>query len=279
MSDKPKSSEFWDSNPCCGNWSSIDGLISWRNKSEPYVKKVLDKVVIPDKKILEVGCGQGIEFVQNLEKGMDMTGLDYSKDSIAKTKKHITQKFKYDKNNGKFPLLRGDAENLPFQDSLFDIVYSIGVLHHTPNTQKAINEIHRVLKNDGMSVVMLYHKLSWRSFPIASARFLSKFLDKITGKDRLIYSTLLKKYSKNLDSFKGTTMLELFGCPILKMYTKDQMKKMFSKFSSVEIECYSSNLSQLTYLFPIKPLRSFLAKIDKRVDNTLGFHLVAICKK
>ena len=48
-----------------------------------------------------------------------------------------------------------DAEALPFEDASFDIVYSWGVLHHSPNTQQAVNEVHRVLKPGGVARVMI----------------------------------------------------------------------------------------------------------------------------
>ncbi len=57
--------------------------------------------------------------------------------------------------------LQSDAENLPFADNTFDIVYSNGVLHHTPDTRRAIAEVYRVLKPGGQTVIMLYCKNSW----------------------------------------------------------------------------------------------------------------------
>src|SRR5207245_4997879 len=54
-----------------------------------------------------------------------------------------------------------DAENLDFNDNSFDLVYSHGVLHHTPDTARAVREIHRVLRPGGRAVVMLYHRNSY----------------------------------------------------------------------------------------------------------------------
>ncbi len=53
-----------------------------------------------------------------------------------------------------------DSESLPFKDNYFDFIYSWGVIHHTPNTQKAIDEIYRVLKPSGEICVMLYNRKS-----------------------------------------------------------------------------------------------------------------------
>jgi ubiquinone/menaquinone biosynthesis C-methylase UbiE len=57
-----------------------------------------------------------------------------------------------------------DAEALPFADTSFDLVYSWGVLHHTPNTKRALDEIRRVLKPRGEARVMLYSRRSWVAF-------------------------------------------------------------------------------------------------------------------
>jgi len=58
-------------------------------------------------------------------------------------------------------LQQADAERLPFNDASFDIVYSWGVLHHTPDSDKAIAEARRVLKPGGRLCVMLYARYSW----------------------------------------------------------------------------------------------------------------------
>ena len=90
-------------------------------------------------------------------------------------------------------------------EDTFDVVYSFGVLHHTPDTQKSIDEVHRVLKDDGIAVIMLYHK---RSFNYIIHRILNAPFDG-NWKDR---------------------------CPIERAYTKKQIKGMFSNFSNVQLE-------------------------------------------
>jgi SAM-dependent methyltransferase len=60
--------------------------------------------------------------------------------------------------------LQANAEQLGFPDQCFDLVYSHGVLHHTPNTRTAIDEVYRVLKPGGRAIVMLYHRHSFNYY-------------------------------------------------------------------------------------------------------------------
>jgi len=61
-------------------------------------------------------------------------------------------------------LLVADAEALPFCSMSFELVYSWGVIHHTPRTEFALSEIVRVMRNDGVGKIMIYHRDSLQTF-------------------------------------------------------------------------------------------------------------------
>ena len=87
-----------------------------------------------------------------------MTSVDITPERV------ISTKHKLDLLAGNAPtasVLQTDAENLPFADASFDIVYSNGVLHHTRDTERAVAEALRVLKPGGRAVILLYCKSSW----------------------------------------------------------------------------------------------------------------------
>lgn len=110
------------------------------------------------KKVLEIGPGAGGHSALFAKYGAEMTSVD-----ITFHRARATQ-VKFDLMDGSAlncHALQGDAENLPFPDSSFDIVYSNGVLHHTPDTEKAIAEVHRLVKPGGQAVIMLYCKSSF----------------------------------------------------------------------------------------------------------------------
>ena len=76
-----------------------------------------------------------------------MTALDLSREHLKHTSRHLTLE-----GLSTAPVY-GDAERMPFPDNSFDLVYSFGVLHHTPGTQKAIAEVLRVLRPGGTALI------------------------------------------------------------------------------------------------------------------------------
>ena len=106
-------------------------------------------------RVLEIGCGCGSEAERFARAGANYTAVDLTNAAVS-----ITQRrFQLAGLHGRFT--QGDAENLPFADGSFDLVYSHGVLHHTPDTPRTIREVHRVLAPGGRAVIMLYYRNSF----------------------------------------------------------------------------------------------------------------------
>lgn len=110
------------------------------------------------KKVLEIGPGAGGHSAMFAKYGADMTSVDITFDRARATQAKFD--LMEDPARG-CHALQGDAESLPFADESFDIVYSNGVLHHTPDTEQAIAEVFRLLKPGGRAVIMLYCKNSF----------------------------------------------------------------------------------------------------------------------
>ena len=105
-------------------------------------------------RVLEIGVGLGADHQQFAEAGAELYGIDLTERAIEHTRQRMMA-FGLVSN-----LAVGDAENLDFPDEFFDRVYSWGVLHHSPDTAKAIAEVWRVLKRGGEANIMIYHKYS-----------------------------------------------------------------------------------------------------------------------
>ena len=137
--------DFWSGNPCDGQ-ADLAARQHFRYRKEPWLPPVLDTIAARHSKLLEVGCGQGTDALQicrTLKPGSTYLGIDYSSGSIASARSAIHEA-------GPLSVMpafeQGDACSLPFGDGSFDAVYSMGVLHHIDDTDKAIAEVFRVLR-------------------------------------------------------------------------------------------------------------------------------------
>ena len=102
-------------------------------------------------RVLEIGVGMGADYLEWLKAGALATGVDLSGASIERARQRAELA-------GYHPDLRvADAEQLPFADNSFDVVYSYGVMHHSPNTAQCVREARRVLKPGGQARIMVYH--------------------------------------------------------------------------------------------------------------------------
>lgn len=102
------------------------------------------------KKVLEIGLGTGSDFIRWVRAGADTYGRDITDTSVGLVRERLALE------NRQANVAVGDAENLEFPDNTFDLVYSWGVLHHTPNTRRAFSEACRVLKPGGELKAMIY---------------------------------------------------------------------------------------------------------------------------
>ncbi|HEX3244550.1 MAG TPA: class I SAM-dependent methyltransferase, partial [Chloroflexota bacterium] len=116
-------------------------------------------------------------------------------------------------------VLVSDAEHLPFSDDSFDLVYSWGVIHHSPDTSATVREIHRVLKPGGRITIMIYHTLSWVVF-------------KILLKHGLMRGELLDRPWSEVFSRHSEYAPDN---PLTRSYTVPQARQLFSEFEAVRV--------------------------------------------
>jgi SAM-dependent methyltransferase len=120
------------------------------------------------KKVLEIGCGMGAMTMNWARQGARMTAVDLTPTAVAQTSRRLAL------FGLSAEVLQADARSLPFEDAQFDYVYSWGVLHHSPDLRRSIEELMRVLKPGGGFGLMLYNR---RSFLYAyTVRFVEGFL-------------------------------------------------------------------------------------------------------
>ncbi|MFN3346111.1 MAG: class I SAM-dependent methyltransferase, partial [Chloroherpetonaceae bacterium] len=125
--------DYWNAQPCGTQFTSdqrgtkefFESVEAHRYAMQPYAEALCKFKAFRGKTLLEIGCGLGTDSLQFARNGAIVTGVDLTEESVALAKKRFDL---YD-INGTFRT--ADAENLPFADNSFDVVYSFGVLHHT----------------------------------------------------------------------------------------------------------------------------------------------------
>lgn len=125
---------------------------------EPYLPAFARFEQGAGKRLLEIGVGAGTDFVNWVRHGARATGVDLTEHGVRLTRERLALE------GLAADVHVGDAEGLPFDGELFDIVYSWGVIHHSPDTPAAIEEVRRVLKPGGRALIMVYHVHSWVAF-------------------------------------------------------------------------------------------------------------------
>lgn len=130
----------------------FEEIESFRYTHEPFIHAFAQFPVWHGRRVLEVGVGAGTDFVQWVRSGADAYGVDLTHEGVENTRKRLELE-------GLAPadLQVCDAEVLPFQEGLFDCVYSWGVIHHGENTQAMLEEIYRVTRPGGRVKIMVYN--------------------------------------------------------------------------------------------------------------------------
>ncbi len=220
--EKQNASQFWSKSPA--GWSHapnespgekeyFEKVKHLRNTHE--LRTLLDTIPFKSfakKKVLELGCGQGFDAYEFCLNQCDYTGIDIATENIKRAKQNLS----YYGFNPEIHL--GDAENLPFSDHTYDIVYSNGVLHHTPNMKQSFKEANRVLKKDGEFYVILYHKHS--IFYILTV-FLFEYI--LKGG---IFKYSMKKRRSTIESSINS---EDAPAVLVNVYTKRKLKKLLKQ--------------------------------------------------
>lgn len=128
----------------------------------PYLTRYLDKLPVENRKVLEIGLGFGTVGQILAQKGAHYHGADIAAGPVAMMRDRLRWIGKPDEA----AIVQGSALELPWPDETFDVVVSIGCLHHTGDLPQAVSEVHRVLVPGGVAFVMLYNAHSFRQLVV-----------------------------------------------------------------------------------------------------------------
>ena len=207
---------FWEQQPCGAKTARAEPgspeffrqVEDWRYTVEPFIPELARFEDTAGKDVLEVGIGLATDFVRFVRAGAAATGIDLTEAAVVAARERLRQE------GLAAEVLVADAELLPFEAASFDVVYSYGVLHHTPDTAAAVREVHRVLRPGGEARIMLYSRRSWFALAVWARH---------AFRSRRPWHSLTTALAHDLES------------PGTKAYTESELNELFAPFSHVAL--------------------------------------------
>jgi ubiquinone/menaquinone biosynthesis C-methylase UbiE len=135
----------------------LDLLQDYFKKQRHLAVTEVDLATLAGKVVLEIGSGSGAHSALFRAYGAQVISMDLTPERVVSTQRMVSS---VDDGVGDYLCLHADAESIPLRSNSVDMVYSNGVLHHSPRTDKCIAEVHRVLKPGAVSAMMLYCRTS-----------------------------------------------------------------------------------------------------------------------
>lgn len=240
---------FWDANPCGSRNSGradrrvyFEEIARVRYALEPHVPEVARFEAHTGRDVLEIGCGIGTDGLRLALGGARYVGVDLSPISITLAR----EQFALFGAAGRIEV--ADAEALPFEAESFDHVFSFGVIHHSPDTEAIVREIHRVLRPGGTFTVMIYNRssINYRLEILVLRRLLRPLLlvpagpallSRVLGLDEAKLRHHRELMSRPIEREAWLSMnTDGPDCPLAKVYDRCEALELFAAFEDVETD-------------------------------------------
>ena len=246
--------KYWNDRPCnvkhskeeIGTKKYFDEVEKKKLTVEPHIKTFSNFDEWNGKKVLEIGCGLATAGINFASHGADYTGVELSDESLKLAKK----RFDVYQMQGKF--FSGNAEHLStfVPIKTYDLIYSFGVIHHSPNPEKIISEIKKYMNENSILKIMLYAKNSWKNYMIEAG----------------------------LDQPEAQ-----YGCPIVHTYTKSDIVDLLEGYDIISIE------QDHIFPYQVEPYKrgkyikqpwfeSMPLEMFRSLEKNLGWHLLITAK-
>ncbi len=219
-------------------------LDAYRYEKLDYLPRLVNFEAYRGKKLLEVGCGAGIDLVRFARAGAQVSGIDLSQTAIDLARKNLQSS----RLEGELAVMDGEA--MQFPDQSFDVVFAHGVLQYTGDPGKMIQQIHRVLRPGGEAILMVYNKVSWLNLM------------------RVLFGVAL----------------EHEDAPVLRKFTAGEFKQLLEPFSAwriiverfpVKSRLHGGLKGQIYNTFFVGAFK----RLPKRLVRPFGWHLMAFAQK
>lgn len=240
---------YWDRRPCNIRHSPLPvGTREYFNQVEQ--RKYLVEPHIPGfaqfarwagKRVLEIGCGIGTDAVNFARAGARYTGIELSPESLALARR----RFELFGLNGEFHNCNAEELSGVIAPGSFDLVYSFGVIHHTPNQRAVVAEARKAVREDGEFRLMLYARNSWKAIMIEAG----------------------------LDQPEAQS-----GCPIATAYTREMIDRLldglFTVTSAEQAHIFPYVVEKyVRYEYEVQPwFRAMPSEMFQALERRLGWH-------
>ena len=264
-----KVQNYWNARPCnirhspspVGTRQYFDEVEARKYFVEPHIPLFAEFDKWKGKKVLEIGCGIGSDTINFARAGAQVTAVDLSTESLALTKKRA-EVFGLDN----ITFYQANAEQLSDYVPVerYDLVYSFGVIHHTPHPDRVIEQIHKYMDKNSIFKIMVYHRASWKVFWM-----------------RLKYG---KKPNETLDELIARYSEAETGCPVTYSYTTETVKEFLKGFEIID--------TKIDHIFPysIPEYRNYQFKkvwyfrylpqsLFRWMEQRWGWHLCVTARK
>lgn len=258
---------YWNARPCnirhslreVGSREYFDDVEARKYFVEPHIPSFAQFERWKDKKVLEVGCGIGTDTINFARAGAKVTAIDYSEKSldIARRRAEV-----YGLDIDFYKANAEDISRMVPVDN-YDLVYSFGVIHHTPRPRRVVSEIRKYMGPQSELKMMVYHRYSWKTFWILMTYGRGAFWKA---------DELIAQYSEAQT-----------GCPITYSYTKKSIEELLEGFEISEaraehifpyrIEDYKAYRYKKVWYFRYLP-----EKVFRRMERRFGWHLCVTAK-
>ena len=244
----------WSSDPAgafvvegeLGSAESFQAVERYRYREQPWMHDTFRFERFAGKRVLEIGVGLGTDLLQFARSGAETTGIDLTPKSVEMTRKRFEQEGLH------ADLHAMDAEALEFPEASFDVVYSFGVLHHVPSTERALAEARRVLRPGGQFLGALYSRESFsylrvRFQRIRTGRFRSESLE-----------TSLARIERSTTD----------ATPLVRLFSKGEVDRVLrdAGFSEVTVRRRHAGLGRHTHRVP--------PSVERLLGRIGGWYLV-----
>jgi len=207
--------EYWDARPCnirhsakeVGSKEYFDEVEARKYLVEPHIPAFAEFGRWRGKRVLEVGCGIGTDSINFARAGAHLTAVDLSAESLRIARQRADLMGVGDR----IDFRQANAEELTsvVDDGPYDLVYSFGVIHHTPHPEAALREMRALISPGGTLKLMVYHRRSWKAFSILALQERGKFWRA---------DELIAKHSEAQT-----------GCPVTFTYTRAEGRELVER--------------------------------------------------